>query len=81
MSWRVERGILVNKVIVLFGIRFHCVMWLVWRVLNCRAFEGTKRITTELKMNLLHALFDWKEALHNLHSSSLLDFLDTCSFY
>jgi hypothetical protein len=58
-----------------------CVTGVLWRELNCRAFEGTKRITMELKMNLLRALFYWKEALHNPHSSSLLDFLDTCSFY
>jgi hypothetical protein len=32
-------------------------------------------------MILLSALFDWKEALHTPISSSLLDFIDSCSFY
>ena len=31
-------------------------------------------------MILLRALFDWMMALHNPLASSLLDFLDSCSF-
>ncbi len=58
-----------------------CVMWLVWRVRKHKAFEGTEGITMELKMILLCVLFNWIAALHNPLSSSLLDFLDTCSFY
>jgi hypothetical protein len=44
-------------------------------------FEGIEKTSMELKMILLCALFDWKEAFHSPISSLLLAFIDICSFY
>ncbi len=44
-----------------------------------RAFEDTERHSTELKLILLHTLFEWMAAIISHPSLSLLDFIDGCS--
>jgi hypothetical protein len=57
-----------------------CLMWLIWKERNQRAFEGLERSSTELKMFLLRAMFDWMFTINSLTFSSLLDFVDSISF-
>jgi len=57
----------------------HCIMWTIWREWNNQTFEGEQSIT-ELKHIFILSLFEWITAFSGLRISSLLDFLDLCSF-
>ena len=47
-----------------------CLMLLIWRERNRRAFEGLERSSTELKMFLLRTMFDWMSTINSLMFSS-----------
>ena len=55
-----------------------CLMWLLWRERNRRAFEDTEHHTVELKMILIWALHDWMTALLGHSYQPVLDFIDSC---
>ena len=55
-----------------------CLMWLIWRESNRRAFEDSERHSTELKLILLHTILEWMAAMISQPSLSLLDFIDGC---
>jgi hypothetical protein len=74
--WR--RKAFSSKNVILNAIP-SCLMWLIWRERNLRAFEDTERHSTELKLILLHTLFEWMAAIISHPSLSLLDFIDGCS--
>jgi hypothetical protein len=55
-----------------------CLMWLIWRERNHRAFEDSERNSVELKLTLLRTLFEWMAAVSSHSSFSVLDFIDGC---
>ncbi len=55
-----------------------CLMWLIWRERNRRAFEDSEQHSTELKLILLHTILEWMAAMISQPSLSLLDFIDGC---
>jgi hypothetical protein len=55
-----------------------CLMWLLWRERNQRAFEDSERHSVELKMILLRTLMEWLAAVSKLSFPSVLAFIDDC---
>ena len=56
-----------------------CVMWVLWRKRNLRVFEGQERTMLDLKLILLHTLFDWLHCSSNYSPSYFEEFLDSCT--
>ena len=55
-----------------------CLMWLIWRERNRRAFEDTERHSMELKMIFLHTIVEWTAAMSSQPTLSMLHFIDGC---
>jgi hypothetical protein len=55
-----------------------CLMWLLWRERNQRAFEDSERHFAELKLILLHTLVEWIAAVSWLSFPSVFAFIDDC---
>lgn len=55
----------------------HCFMW---RERNAWIFEGTERVTQELKMSLYQSLLGWINASGVSFFTSLTDLLNRCGF-
>ena len=58
----------------------HCLMWCLWRERNLRIFEGCEQHVDELKLLFLRTLFEWVTSTRLYPCSTLLDFIDSCSF-
>jgi hypothetical protein len=58
----------------------NCIMWCLWRERNSRCFEGCEMPIQDLKNFVLNTLWKWAAAQGLVSGSSLLDFIDTCSF-
>ncbi len=56
-----------------------CLMWLLWRERDRRAFEASKCHTLELKMLCPQILFDWMDALSSHSFPFVHDYIDSCS--
>lgn len=56
-----------------------CLMWAIWREQSSRAFEGLEQSMTELKILVLHSLFEWISKTPGHLSSNFVDFLDSCT--
>lgn len=67
-----------GKGLVLCGVQSLCLLWMVWKECNCRAFEGFERSLVDLKLFLLHILHKWMAGSNQL-PFTLLDFIDSCS--
>ena len=72
-------GVWRHRTASIWGDIPHCIIWTIWREWNNRTFEGEWSIT-ELKHIFILSLFEWITSLSGLPISSLLDFLDLCSF-
>uniref|UniRef100_A0A2N9FS98 Reverse transcriptase zinc-binding domain-containing protein n=1 Tax=Fagus sylvatica TaxID=28930 RepID=A0A2N9FS98_FAGSY len=55
-----------------------CLMWLLWRERNQRAFEDSERHSAELKLTLLRTLMEWIAAVSRLSFPSVFAFIDDC---
>ena len=55
-----------------------CLMWLIWRERNRRAFEDSERHFMELKLTFLHTIVEWMAAMSSQPALSLLHFIDGC---
>ena len=51
-----------------------CLLWMLWKERNRRAFKDSKRSSVELKLIFLWATCDWMDALSGHSLSSVLDF-------
>ena len=58
----------------------HCLMWCLWRERNNRSFEGIEKNVADLKLLVLRTLFEWVSASCHFPCTTLLEFLDLCSF-
>ena len=56
-----------------------CVLWVLWRERNQCVFEGKERMVAELKLYLLHTMFDWLHCSCSHSLSSFEEFLDSCN--
>lgn len=56
-----------------------CLMWAIWHEQSSRAFESLEQSTTELKMLVLHSLFERIFKTPGNLSSNFVDFLDSCT--
>ena len=76
-----EWGVLVSIILLLYGGAIpHSVMWTSWRERNQRIFEGVEQLSLELKMFLLHSLFEWMAALSGHSFLTWEEYLDFCKF-
>ena len=57
-----------------------CLMWLLWRERNQRAFEDSERHSAELKLILLRTLMEWIAAVSRLSFPSVFAFIDDCLY-
>uniref|UniRef100_A0A2N9I574 Reverse transcriptase domain-containing protein n=1 Tax=Fagus sylvatica TaxID=28930 RepID=A0A2N9I574_FAGSY len=55
-----------------------CLMWLIWRERNMRAFEDSERHSMELKLTFLHTMVEWMAAMSSQPALSMLHFIDGC---
>ena len=55
-----------------------CLIWLIWRERNQRAFEDIERHSVDLKMILIRTLMDWMTAGSSQVYPSILSFIDDC---
>jgi hypothetical protein len=55
-----------------------CLMWLIWRERNQRAFEDIERHTVDLKMSFIQTLMEWMAALSSQAFPSIITFIDDC---
>uniref|UniRef100_A0A2N9H2G8 beta-N-acetylhexosaminidase n=1 Tax=Fagus sylvatica TaxID=28930 RepID=A0A2N9H2G8_FAGSY len=53
-----------------------CLMWLIWRERNQRAFEDIERHTMDLKLNFIQTLMEWKAVLSSQAVPSIITFID-----
>ena len=77
MCWLMGRG--VEGLLVMWRAIPLCLMWLIWKEYDRRAFEDVERPLMELKL-FFRALHEWITVLPNHSSSILLAFIDSCSF-
>lgn len=79
-KWRFPRrvGGGGGRGLVLCVVQSLCLLWMVWKECNCRAFEGFERSLADLKLFLLHILHKWMAGSNQL-PFTLLDFIDGCS--
>lgn len=64
----------------IWGLIPHCIMWSLWHERNSRCFEGCEQPIHDLKKSVLFTLSEWTAAQGLVSNSTLLDFLDICSF-
>jgi hypothetical protein len=55
-----------------------CLMWLIWRERNQRAFFFIERHSVDLKMIIIRTLMDWMTAGSSQVYPSILSFIDDC---
>ena len=55
-----------------------CLMWLLWRERNQRAFKDSERHSAELKLILLRTLMEWITAVSSHSFPSVFAFIDGC---
>jgi hypothetical protein len=55
-----------------------CLMWLLWRERNQRAFEDSERHSMELKLILIRTLMEWTAAVSSRSFPSVFAFIDGC---
>uniref|UniRef100_A0A2N9IDN0 Reverse transcriptase domain-containing protein n=1 Tax=Fagus sylvatica TaxID=28930 RepID=A0A2N9IDN0_FAGSY len=55
-----------------------CLMWLLWRERNQRAFEDSERHSADLKLILIRTLMEWTDAASRLSFPSVFAFIDGC---
>ena len=73
----VEKGICVDIIALISGVRFLCVSCGLIRENSTTACLKGKR---ELKLLLLRSLYDWMAALSSHSFSNMVEFLDLCNF-
>jgi hypothetical protein len=55
-----------------------CLMWLLWRERNQRAFEDAERHSADLKLLLIRTLMEWTAAVSSQSFPSVFAFIDGC---
>uniref|UniRef100_A0A2N9HSR5 Reverse transcriptase domain-containing protein n=1 Tax=Fagus sylvatica TaxID=28930 RepID=A0A2N9HSR5_FAGSY len=55
-----------------------CLMWLLWRERNQRAFEDAERHSADLKLILIRTLMEWTAAISSQSFPSVFAFIDGC---
>jgi hypothetical protein len=55
-----------------------CLMWLIWRERNQRAFEDIERHTVDLKLSFIRTLMEWMAVLSSQAIPSIITFIDEC---
>ena len=70
----------ILKTKVLWRMILHCLMWVIWKEMNIRTFEGNERSIHELKLLFFQTLIDWANASGVFTFISLPNMLDLCTF-
>jgi hypothetical protein len=55
-----------------------CLMWLLWRERNQRAFEDAERHSADLKLLIIRTLMEWTAAVTSCSFPSVFAFIDGC---
>jgi hypothetical protein len=55
-----------------------CLMWLLWRERNQRAFKDAERHSADLKLILIRTLMEWTAAVSSRSFPSVFAFIDGC---
>ncbi len=55
-----------------------CLMWMIWREQNQRAFEDIERHAVDLKLIFIRTLMEWMAAGSSQVYPSILSFIDDC---
>jgi hypothetical protein len=55
-----------------------CLMWLLWRERNQRAFKDAERHSADLKLILIRTLMEWTAAISSQSFPSVFAFIDGC---
>jgi hypothetical protein len=63
---------------VVWNAIFSCLMWLLWRERNQRAFEDAKRHFADLKLLLIRTLMEWTATVSSRSLPSVFAFIDGC---
>jgi hypothetical protein len=53
-----------------------CLMWLIWRERNRRAFEDSERHSMDLKLIFLRTIVEWMAAMHSQPHFTMFHFID-----
>jgi hypothetical protein len=48
-----------TRLVLVWSVVPHCVLWLIWRERNQRTFEGNVGSSVAMKLVLLRTLFEW----------------------
>jgi hypothetical protein len=55
-----------------------CLMWLLWRERNQKAFEDAERHSADLKLLIIRTLMEWTAAVTSCSFPSVFAFIDGC---